>query len=599
MIPAVSDLLERLRREPGRLWLGLALVAAIVLYAPTLGYDLVNLDDMWLVRDNPILHRLDANTLHTVMFDLDTNTRFLLGAEYLPVRDLSIAVDWAIWGDAYGGFHATSLLLYLVALIIWYRALVELGLSRTLVGLAIVLWAIHPTHAESVAWVSERKGLLALVFSGIVLLSYARIRRGGHLAWLAPALICTVAAVWSKAPAAFAIAALAPIELFAPAPRTSWRRSLSALGAIAVVGAAAFVPVLVVASRMQVVGGTSEPPAGYVAMVLGLHGQYTQLAAMMMPNSPSYPIVTVGPSWIQLVLGALSLLAALFAACAPARWWPTRPAAVRIGAWIWLLGWFPASRIVFSLKAVLAADRYILFASLGFALALAAGLLALRASPLRSALIAVVCLAAGIRTLDARGTWRDSDAMWTRASESNPYDGLAWSARAELADARGDTAGADKLVEEGLSHSRAPRLVMRGALVALSRGDRPAGIAGMREAAERGEVRAMANLASLLLQDGNIEEARRWARAAAIDSPLYVYGHRIRARIALQTGGMAEAAEALAAVHALEPADRGIACELALARAALGHRETAELGRCVFVPSHSRRAVAALAGAAH
>ena len=66
------------------------------------------------------------------------------------------------------------------------------------------------------------------------------------------------------------------------------------------------------------------------------------------------------------------------AALGPARWWPGRPVAVRIGAWIWLLGWFPASRIVLPLKNVLAADRYLLFASLGISLALAAGVVAVR-----------------------------------------------------------------------------------------------------------------------------------------------------------------------------------------------------------------------------
>ena len=598
MMTTVFALSERLRRDPGLLLLAFALLATVALYATTLGYDLVNLDDPWLVRNNPIVHDLDGHSLYRIWFDLDTDTRFLLGAEYLPMRDLSIAIDVSIWGESFGGFHATSLFLYLVALVVWYRAFVELGVSSTLVGLAILLWAIHPAHAESIAWISERKGLLSILFSGVVVLAYSRFRQGKHSAWFVVAIVGTVAAVWSKAPAALAIAALAPIELFAPMPRVSWRRSLTALGAIAIVGAAAFVPVIVVAARMKVVGGESDPPAGWAAMVFGLHGLYTQIATMMVANSPSYPIVSNGPSWTQLVLGVVSLVGALFAAFAPTRWWSRRPVAVRIGAWIWLLGWFPASRIVFSLRAVLAADRYLLFASLGFALALAAGLLALRASPLRTALIGVICLAAGVRALDARGTWRDSEAMWRRVSEINPNDSLAWSALVELAEARGDAEGAEKLLAEGLSHGRAPRLVLRVALLALARGDRPAAMSAMREAAERGEVRAMSNLALLLHQEGADVEAKRWARAAVEDSPLYTQGHRIRARIALETRTLDEAIVALAAVHALEPADMAITCELALARASSGRLDEAraDLGLCVLEPMHSRRAIAALAG---
>lgn len=597
MMTPVLDVLDRLRREPGRLWLLFALVAVVVLYAPTLGYDLVNLDDFWLVRDNPILHQLDLQTLHRIAFDLDTNTRFLLGAEYLPIRDLSIAIDASLWGDRYGGYHATSLVIYLASLIVWYRALVELGLPRTLVGLAIFVWAIHPAHAESIAWVSERKGVLSTLFVGVVMLAYAHFRAGRHVGWLVLAVVATIAAVWSKAPAAFAIAALAPLELFIPTPRASWRRSLAGLAAIAVVGAAAFVPVLLVASTLKVVGGESDPPASYLAMVFGLHGHYAQVATMLVANSPSYPIVSIGPSWTQLMLGGLTLAAALFAAFAPVKWWSARPAAVRVGAIIWLFGWFPASRIVLSLRAVLAADRYLLFASLGFALALAAGLLALRASSLRTALVAVVCLAAGIRTLDARGTWRDSEALWTRASEINPYDALAWSGRVEIAEARGDLEAAERLLAEGLEHGRAPRLVLRVALVALGRGDRVSGLALMREAAEGGEIRAMSNLALLLHHDGRGEEARKWARAAVEDSPLYTQGHRIRARIAIESGMAQEAVQALSAVHELDPNDDGITCELAIARAAAGagDQARADLGRCVFVPTHSIRAIITLA----
>ena len=67
------------RRDPGLAYLALALVAAVALYAPTLGRGLVNYDDPWLVGDNWIVHHaVVAASLHRCFFDLDSPQRFVL-----------------------------------------------------------------------------------------------------------------------------------------------------------------------------------------------------------------------------------------------------------------------------------------------------------------------------------------------------------------------------------------------------------------------------------------------------------------------------------------------------------------------------------------
>lgn len=87
--------MARLRRDPGCALLAFAIVAAVAVYAPTVSRGLVNYDDPWLVNDNWIVQH---PSLHTIVFDLGVETRATLGAEYLPVRDLSMALDFAMWG---------------------------------------------------------------------------------------------------------------------------------------------------------------------------------------------------------------------------------------------------------------------------------------------------------------------------------------------------------------------------------------------------------------------------------------------------------------------------------------------------------------------
>jgi tetratricopeptide (TPR) repeat protein len=569
------------KRDPALVIVGVALVAVIAVYAATIGRGLVNYDDPWLLADHSRIG------VHAMFFDLGRDTRFALGAEYLPVRDLSIALDRAIWGSWYGGYHLTNVLIYLAAIAVWFAALVELGFDRKVVAIAILLWALHPAHAESVAWLSERKGLLGALWAGAAALGYARFRRGGRAWWLVLAAAAGVAAVWSKAPMAFALACLAGLELLAPAARVSWRRSLIGLFAIAVVAALAFVPVVITAMNLAVVTTAPAAPASTLAMAVGGHGFYVRSAALLVRPAASYAIATQGPGILDLVIGAIALAAAI-AVLAIRR----APAEVRAGALIWLVCWFPVSRLVLPLRAVLIADRYLLVPTLGAMLALAAGLSRIPGGRARNALIAAIVLAAAMRTLDAESSWRDSATLWRRATESNPYDGDAWSMYAEALSDAGNDEAATVIVAKGLHYSKAPRLWLRAALLALDHSTHERGVMLMQRAAEGGEPRAMANLALLLLGDGHADDAIGWARKSVAAAPLYAGGHRARGKVALALGILDEAHAAFERALALEPENPVNKLDLGLVLVRLGKPDEARplLEACLHDPKLAAQA---------
>ncbi len=550
----------------------LALLAAAAVYAPTLGRGLVNYDDPWLVHDNWIVQHASWSSLHTIFFDLDSPRRYALTPEYLPVRDLSVMLDYAVWGDAYAGFHATNLVVYLAAIALWFAALDRFGIERTIAGLAVLLWALHPSHAESVAWISERKGLLAAMFAGACALSYAQFRAGRSARWLVLAMLAAVAAVWSKAPAAFAIASLAGLEVVLPTRRVSWRRSFAGLGAIAMVATAAFVPVVLLAIRWSVIGTEAHGfPVGRLAMVAGVHGFDLRLAAMTIANAVSYPILTSGPTAADIAIGVLGLVTIVAVAILPrrGRWQP--PPELRAAAMLWLFGWLPASHAIVPLQMVFAADRYLLMPTLGLALAIAVGVWRIANRRARLALIATIVLASGLRTVDAQASWRDAQTLWERAVHSNSDDGNAWSNYVEALDDAGRFDLAEAAVETGLTHTRSARLVMHEGLIVLKTGDRARGLALMRDAASGGDPRAMANLAVFLLDDGNLDDALAWARRATVASPTYVNGFRILGKVALAAGRLDEALAAFTHAYAWEPDQRANRFNLALALIAL-HR---------------------------
>lgn len=587
-----SGLIVAARRHPGLLLLGLALVAAAAIYAPTLGRGLVSYDDPWLYRDNFVVRHPSAASLHAVFFELDPRSpaRFALGAEYLPVRDLSVMLDVAVWGDAYAGFHLTNLLLYLGAIALVFAMLDGFGVDRTVAGLAVLVWALHPSHAESVAWLAERKGLLGAVFAAAAGLGYARFRAGRSALWLAGAALATVCAVWSKAPAAFAIAGLGVLELALPDRRRSVRRSAIGLGVVALIGAAAFLPVLVTASRAGVAVATH---GDRIATVLAVHGFYLELAAMAVRNAPVYPALGA----LQIALGAVALAAILAVAIVPARgrWRP--PGELRAAAGLWLLGWFPASHLALSLQHVVA-DRYALWPTLGFALAVAVGLARIPTPRGRVMLAIVLAVAELARSLDAQSSWASSAALWERAVASDPEDGDAWSMYAEALASDGRPDLAEHAVAEGLQHTRSPRLELRQAILLLSQGRRAEAMPILERAARGGEPRAMEDLALLELDAGHLDTALDWAVRAAAAAPLTASVQRAHGKVALAAGRADEALAAFAAAYGLEPQNLGNRYNLALALIALHRPGEARphLEACLADGELHDRAAAALAG---
>jgi len=553
MRPLIRQLIGRGRRDPGGALLVLALVAVALLYAPVLDRGVVAYDDPWIVGSNWIARTPSWHSLHAIWLDLSPATRLVLGAEYLPVRDLSVMGDFALWGTWWGGHHLTSLVAYEAAIALWFGAFVAFGVDRRVAGLAILVWALHPSHAESVAWLAERKGVLGVMFAGACALGYAKFRADGPTAkrWLALAIACGVLAVWSKATAAFAVAALAGLELALPARRVSWRRSLGGLAAIGAAAIAAYVPVVVLALRYAIVGASANAlPVSRAALVTGVHGFYLRLAAMTLPNAIAYPIGHDGPSSFDVVLGVLGF-AALLAAFALRR----TPAAVRAGALVWTIGWLPASHLILPLQQIVVADRLLLVPTLGLALAAAAGIAAIRDARFRIALGAVVAIAAALRTLDAQASWQGTVELEARAIASSPHDGDAWAMYVEGLDQTGHHDLAERAVAAGLAPDHAPhapRLELHEALILDEAGDRAGAMAAMREAADAGEPRAMTDLAKWLLDAGKLDDALAYARRAVDQMPAYPAGQRMRGKVALAAGHPDEALAAFERAYALE-----------------------------------------------
>lgn len=129
-------------------------------------YDFVNYDDVIYVTTNPYVQSgLSADTVRWAFISTD-------GANWHPLTWLSHILDVELFGMDAGPHHLTSLLLHtvngLLLFIFLYRTTEKLWPS----SLVAALFALHPLHVESVAWISERKDVLSTFFWMLTLNAY-------------------------------------------------------------------------------------------------------------------------------------------------------------------------------------------------------------------------------------------------------------------------------------------------------------------------------------------------------------------------------------------------------------------------------------------
>jgi tetratricopeptide (TPR) repeat protein len=148
-------------------------------------------DDTTAVAENPQLRSLSFANLRTIATSFDD-------ANYIPLKVLSLAIDYHLWGGTPAGYHATNLALHIANALAIYALLLRLGESGGAALVIALLWALHPVQVESVAWISERKNVLSTLFFFAALLSFLAWSARPRLQTYALLFVFFVCALLSK-----------------------------------------------------------------------------------------------------------------------------------------------------------------------------------------------------------------------------------------------------------------------------------------------------------------------------------------------------------------------------------------------------------------
>ena len=148
-------------------------------------------DDDDYVTENPLLHEPDG--FERIWLSMDAPS------QYFPLVYTAFRVEYGIWGLDPFGYHLINVLFHAANALLLWLLLRRLEIAGA--WFAAGVFALHPVHVESVAWITERKNVMSLFFSLLSMLAWVRFvepRPGAARRFYAFSLIWYVLALASK-----------------------------------------------------------------------------------------------------------------------------------------------------------------------------------------------------------------------------------------------------------------------------------------------------------------------------------------------------------------------------------------------------------------
>jgi tetratricopeptide (TPR) repeat protein len=415
-------------------WIYAALTAAIfAVYGQSLRFGFVNYDDPVYIAQNP--HVRDGVTAGGIVWAFAHS----FAGNWFPLTWISHMLDCQLFGLEAGAHHFTNLALHEAATLLLFAILRRITGARWPSAMVAALFAIHPLHVESVAWIAERKDVLSALFFMLTLWAYARyVARPGPARYL-----------WTLA--AFALGLMAkPMLVTVPLvlilldywPFARGWRIREKLPFFALSAAVSVVTYLAHDQANAVVSLESIPLGLRLENALVSYAIYAWKALWPSGLAVFYPYPSGSEIW-PASLGGIALAGIT---------WIARKRPYLMFGWLWyLVTLVPVIGLVQAGQQA-RADRYMYLPMIGLSIALVWGAAELlRARPqVQMAAAAVVCAGYAAVAFVQVGYWEDGATLFQRAVDVTGDNYVArFNLAHELRD-KGDETGAIRQLEEAV-----------------------------------------------------------------------------------------------------------------------------------------------------
>jgi tetratricopeptide (TPR) repeat protein len=415
-----------------RAWLVAALLVTftVAVFLPVAGHRFVLFDDDEYVTDNPVVSR--GLTAAGVRWAFTTLTQ----SNWHPLAWVSHMLDVQAFGLAPRGHHLTSLALHAATVALLFLALRGMTGALWRPALVAALFAVHPLHVESVAWVAERKDVLAGFFWVLALGAYLRYARVPTPARALAVLLCSVLGLLAKPmvvtlPFVLLLLDWWPLGRLGARgggrpPARARRLVLEKAPLFALSAASSLVTYVAQLRGGSIAAAAALPLAARCANAV--QGYLWYLGKALWPSGLAvlypHPGAAVAPGKTALALGVVAGCTAAALLLGRRRPWLTT-------GWLWYLGTLVPVIGFVQIGLQSTADRYSYLPLIGVFVAAAWTLgAAARGRPSRrllpgaAAALALIALAAASRL--QLSFWRDDLALFGRAVAVTRDNPLAW-----------------------------------------------------------------------------------------------------------------------------------------------------------------------------
>jgi protein O-mannosyl-transferase len=416
----------------------LLVLAVLFVFGQTFDHKFINYDDDEYVYQNPrVAHGFSAGWIEWAFTSRQCSN-------WHPLTWFSHALDGQLFGLNASWHHATNVLLHAAAAVVLFLVLLRMTGDRWASGFTAAVFAVHPLHVESVAWVAERKDVLSGLLFVLTLAAYASYARrrfawGRYLAVVA----CFALGLMAKPMLVTLPFVLLLLDYWPLRRPVGWRLLVekTPLFALSAVSCA----VTIWAQQAAIKAGEHVPLGARVANAVVSYVAYLIETFWPADLAVIYPHRGSGlPVW-QVAVSA-AVLAAITAGAVVLR----RKCPYLLVGWLWYLGMLvPVIGLVQVGKQAMA-DRYTYLPQIGLCIAVAWGVAQLASSWPRRGLIYGTAAALTLGALMIAGReqtsyWRDSETLFSHAVACTTENAIA---RCNLGIALVDRGDTDKAIEQ-------------------------------------------------------------------------------------------------------------------------------------------------------
>jgi tetratricopeptide (TPR) repeat protein len=420
---------------------------AIGVFGQVRNHEFLRYDDPIYVVENPNLREsLGAESLWRAFREpYETN--------WIPLTWISLQADYALYGAEPAGYLLTNVALHAASAVLLFLALARMTGATWRPAFVAAVFAVHPLHVESVAWVSERKDSLSGLFFMLALLAYARYAEGPRLARHLTVLFAFLLGLLAKPmlvtlPGVLLLLDYWPLGRLRDERGSAWpdpgRVRIALLEKL---------PLFVLAAAASVVTFVVQSEAGAMehgdALPFGVRLPNASIAAVAYLQDTLWPVGLAvfyphpgDATSLGLAAVATALLLAITGAAAYAA--PRRP--YLLVGWLWYLGMLLPVIGLVQVGMQARADRYMYLPLVGLCIAAAWGASDLARGPRARAALAlaatgIVLACAGVAWRQV-AFWRDTETLYRRATSVTRDNFLAHHGLGSELLARGASAAA-------------------------------------------------------------------------------------------------------------------------------------------------------------